>query len=91
MSPVFHIGDYGTEIHEQTEMPVNCWGQYAHNNQPTHHILYMFGATGCAAKGQYWIRQALSTLYSPDSDMFPGDEDNGEMRSAFLIKLYLYS
>jgi putative alpha-1,2-mannosidase len=34
----FHIGGYGTEIHEETEMPDGCWGQYAHNNQPVHHV-----------------------------------------------------
>ena len=25
MSPVFHIGGYSSEIHEETELPVHCW------------------------------------------------------------------
>ena len=37
----FHVGGYDNEIHEQTELPDHCWGQYAHNNQPVHHMLYM--------------------------------------------------
>lgn len=60
---VFHIGGYSSNIHEQTEFVENCWGQYSHNNQPVHHMLYMFGAsdaegyTGtCAAYGQHYLR-----------------------------------
>ncbi len=80
----FHIGGYGSEIHEQTELPDACWGQYSHNNQPSHHMLYMFMQKGytsaeCSAKGQYWLRKATAELYKPGSDMFAGDEDNGEM------------
>ena len=42
--PVFHIGTFEGLIKEQTEMVEQCWGQYAHNDQPVHHVLYMFGA-----------------------------------------------
>lgn len=83
-----------------TEMAVNCWGQYSHGNQPVHHMLYMFGSvdptagvTGkCAAKGQYYLRKAMRELYSPTSDMFAGDEDNGEMGAWYVLSsLGLYS
>lgn len=30
----FHLGGYGDEIHEMTEMAVLCWGQWELNNQP---------------------------------------------------------
>jgi len=100
MESSYHIGSYDTEIHEQTEMPENCWGQYEHNNQPVHHMLYMMAAvdaksslTGtCAARGQQYLRRAMSTLYKPGTDMFAGDEDNGQMSSWFLLSsLGLYS
>jgi predicted alpha-1,2-mannosidase len=88
----FHIGGYGTEIHEETEMPDGCWGQYAHNNQPVHHMLYMFAAAdsdgyrgACSSRGQYWLRKATSTLYKPTADMFAGDEDNGEMGAWYVL------
>jgi len=96
----YHIGAYSEEIHEQTEMPENCWGQYEHNNQPVHHMLYMFAAvdpqssiTGaCAASGQMYLRRALTQLYKPGTDMFPGDEDNGQMSAWFLLSsMGLYS
>eukprot|EP00475_Leptophrys_vorax_P034424 TRINITY_DN5552_c0_g1_i1.p1 TRINITY_DN5552_c0_g1~~TRINITY_DN5552_c0_g1_i1.p1 ORF type:complete len:783 (+),score=204.16 TRINITY_DN5552_c0_g1_i1:38-2386(+) len=92
MKSTFHIGGYGGEIHEQTEMPVNCWGQYEHNNQPAHYMLYMFQATdpqgiqgACAAKGMEYLRRAMTTLYKPTVEMFPGDEDNGEMSAWFVL------
>lgn len=86
----FHFGGYGQEIHEQTELPDGCWGQYAHNNQPAHHMLYMYmqngyTSTDCAARGQYWLRKATAELYKPTSAMFVGDEDNGEMSAWYIL------
>jgi len=100
MASVYHLGDYSSQIHEMTEMAVNCWGQYEHNNQPVHHMLYMFGSvdpsagvTGvCAAKGQYYLRKAMRDLYNPTWDMFSGDEDNGEMGAWYVLtSIGLYS
>jgi predicted alpha-1,2-mannosidase len=99
MSAVFHVGSYEQEIHEQTEFAINCWGQYSHNNQPSHYMLYMFAAVdvdgyqgSCARKGQAYIREALSSLYHADVNMFPGDEDNGEMGSWYVLSsLGLYA
>lgn len=96
---VFHIGGYSSNIHEQTEFVENCWGQYAHNNQPVHHMLYMFGASdrdgykgACAAYGQHYLRKAQMELYSAGNDMFSGDEDNGQMSAWFILSsIGLYS
>jgi putative alpha-1,2-mannosidase len=38
-----------------------------------------------AAKGQYYLRRAVTELYKDDVEMFAGDEDNGEMASWFLL------
>lgn len=46
----------------------------------------------CASKGQHYIRKTLLQLYQPNSDMFPGDEDNGEMSAWYVLSsLGLYS
>jgi predicted alpha-1,2-mannosidase len=95
---IYHL-DIGYEIPEQTELRENVWGQYGHNDQPSHHILYMFQASDpdgyrgkCAAKGMPWLRKAMTSLYKPGYDMFSGDEDNGEMSSWFILSsLGLYS
>lgn len=92
----FHTGGFTKVTHEMTELAVNSWGQYAHNNQPSHHMLYMYMYEGyastCASKGQARIRQTLTTLYKPSVDMFIGDEDNGEMGAWYVLSaLGLYS
>jgi putative alpha-1,2-mannosidase len=89
---VVHNGGYGNPIHEMTEMQEACWGQYAHNNQPIHYLLSMYVAVDpdgyigrCASRAQYWIRRTCTLLYKPTNDMFPGDEDNGEMGKYVLL------
>jgi putative alpha-1,2-mannosidase len=42
----FGTGSYGGEIHEMTEARAVAMGQYAHNNQPVHHILWLFAMLG---------------------------------------------
>lgn len=85
----FHLGGYGEEIHEMTEMAANCYGQYAHNNQPSHYMLYTHFYQGyggaCADQGRANIRKTLLELYSNSAGMFPGDEDNGEMAAWFVL------
>ena len=67
----------GGRIHEQNEMINNVWGQYAHNNQPAHHMLYMFAPAGCPITGQEFLFKALRTQYGTFG--YTGDEDNGEV------------
>lgn len=69
----------GAGIHEQREMMKNGIGLYAHNNQPVHHMLYMFTHAGCARSGQEYIFKALKTQYGEFG--YSGDEDNGEVRN----------
>lgn len=82
-SPVYHLGSWGLH-HEQVEMVQNCFGQYEHNNQPVHHVMYMFKRAGCPELGQKWLRYGMRTLYGPDVG-YSGDEDNGEMASWFVL------
>ena len=81
--PVFHVGVYGKEIHEMSEMAAVNFGQYAQSNQPVHHLLYIFALAGRPDRTQYWVRRVMAELYSPDK--FPGDEDTGSMAAWFLL------
>ena len=81
--PTFHPGGYGHEIHEMTEMAAVKFGQYDQGNQPTHQVLAHYVAAGCPARMQFWARRVLDRLYTPDG--FPGDEDNGEMSSWYVL------
>ncbi len=83
--PYFEVGTYNREIHEMTEMAAVDFGQYAHSNQPSHHLLYLFAAAGAPWKTEYWVRKVLDGLYGPGPDGFCGDEDNGEMSAWYIF------
>lgn len=83
MPPLFDVGSYGVEIHEMSEMAAVDFGQYAHSNQPVHHVLYLFAAAGRPDRTQYWVRRVLDTLYTPDN--YPGDEDTGAMAAWYVM------
>jgi len=82
-APIFHVGTYGREIHEMSEMAAVDFGQYAHSNQPVHHVLYMFTMAGRRDRTQYWVHRVMNELYTPDN--FPGDEDTGSMSAWYIL------
>jgi predicted alpha-1,2-mannosidase len=81
--PIFHVGTYGREIHEMSEMAAVDFGQYAHSNQPVHQFLYMFTLAGRRDRTQYWAHRVLNELYTPEN--FPGDEDTGSMSAWYIL------
>ena len=62
-------------------------GMYAHSNQPSHHIPWMYVAAGQPWKTQAITREILRRLYlgSEIGQGYPGDEDNGEMSAWYLF------
>lgn len=83
LPPTFHVGVYGQEIHEMSEMAAVPFGQYAHGNQPVHHVLYIFSHAGRPDRLQFWARRVMQELYTPNT--FPGDEDTGSMAAWFIL------
>ena len=83
MRPLFDVGSYKEEIHEISEMAAVDFGQYAHSNQPVHHVLYLFALAGRADRTQFWVRKVMNELYS--STAFAGDEDTGSMSAWFIL------
>jgi predicted alpha-1,2-mannosidase len=81
--PKFNVGVYGQEIHEMSEMAALPFGQYMHNNQPVHHVLYLFAAAGRPDRTQYWVRRVLNEAYSAKD--FCGDEDTGSMAAWYIL------
>jgi predicted alpha-1,2-mannosidase len=90
LPPTFHVGVYGQEIHEMSEMAAAKFGQYAHSNQPVHHVLYVFAAAGRPDRTQFWARRVMQELYTKDT--LPGDEDTGSMAAWYVLSsLGIYS
>jgi predicted alpha-1,2-mannosidase len=83
LPPHYEIGRYPQTIHEMSEVAAVPFGQYAHSNQPVHHVLSLFTAAGRPELAQHWTRRVLNELYGPLT--FCGDEDNGSMASWFVL------
>ena len=60
-------------------------GQYAHGNEPSHHIAYLYNYVGTPWKTQKMVRQILSTLYSNKPDGIEGNEDCGQMSAWYVM------
>lgn len=81
----FDSGHYPTEIHEMSEMAAVDFGQYAHSNQPSHHIPFLYTWTDSTWKADHVVRSVLEQLYDSSPAGFCGDEDNGEMSSWYVL------
>lgn len=60
-------------------------GQYAHGNEPSHHIAYLYNYAGAPWKGQEIIKKITSELYSAERDGLCGNEDCGQMSSWYVF------
>lgn len=59
-------------------------GQYAHGNEPSHHMAYLYNYIGKPWKTQALVRRILDSLYIPSADGLPGNEDCGQMSAWYV-------
>lgn len=59
-------------------------GQYAHGNEPSHHVSYLYNSIGKHWKTQQMVRRIIETQYSTEPNGYCGNEDCGQM-SAWLV------
>jgi len=60
-------------------------GQYAHGNEPSHHIIYMYNYVGMPWKAAPKLRQVMNTLYTDGIDGLSGNEDVGQMSAWYIL------
>ncbi len=60
-------------------------GQYAHGNEPSHHILYLYSYVGQPWKTARRVHQVMRTLYSDRPDGVCGNEDAGQMSAWYIL------
>ena len=60
-------------------------GQYAHGNEPCHHIAYLYAYAGTPYKTQERVRQLLETMYDNQPDGLAGNEDCGQMSAWYVM------
>ncbi|MBD0401307.1 GH92 family glycosyl hydrolase [Flammeovirga sp. EKP202] len=72
----------------EDELPIfstGMIGQYAHGNEPSHHVAYLYNYINKPAKGQKLIREIMNTQYKSTPDGVCGNEDCGQMSSWFIL------
>ncbi len=60
-------------------------GQYAHGNEPSHHMAYLYNYVGKPYKTQKLVREIMDGLYSSEPDGLCGNEDCGQMSAWFVL------
>lgn len=60
-------------------------GQYAHGNEPSHHMAYLYNYTNAPHKTQLYIDRILKEMYSIQPDGLSGNEDCGQMSSWYVL------
>ncbi|MGA2299018.1 MAG: GH92 family glycosyl hydrolase, partial [FCB group bacterium] len=60
-------------------------GQYAHGNEPSHHIAYLYDYADAPWKTQKMVRKILDELYANNIDGLSGNEDCGQMSAWFVL------
>ncbi len=60
-------------------------GQYAHGNEPSHHMAYLYDYAGQPWKTQERVHQIMTTLYKNDPDGLCGNEDCGQMSAWYAL------
>lgn len=60
-------------------------GQYAHGNEPSHHMAYLYSYAGQPWKTQKYVRQILKDLYDDKPDGLSGNEDCGQMSAWYVL------
>ncbi|MEL6864065.1 MAG: GH92 family glycosyl hydrolase [Bacteroidota bacterium] len=60
-------------------------GQYAHGNEPSHHIAYLYNFINQPHKTQQRVHEILTTLYTNTPDGISGNEDCGQMSAWYIL------
>ena len=78
----FVPGDMGAEASPDISGLI---GQYAHGNEPSHHVIYMYNYVGQPWKAARLLRQTMSEMYRNDFDGLSGNEDVGQMSAWYVL------
>lgn len=60
-------------------------GMYAHGNEPSHHVAYLYALAGCPYKTQKIVREIIDTQYRAKPDGLCGNDDCGQMSAWYMF------
>ena len=73
---------------ENADLPIfstGMIGQYAHGNEPSHHVAYLFNHIGQPEKTRQYVQQIMKELYRNTPDGLCGNEDCGQMSAWYVM------
>jgi len=73
-----------TEGREQADI-TGLIGQYAHGNEPSHHMAYLYNFTGNPIKTKKLVNQIMAEMYHDAPDGLSGNEDCGQMSAWYVL------
>lgn len=76
------------ETADKSKLPIfstGMIGQYAHGNEPGHHVIYLYNRVKQPWKTQQYVAQVMHTLYKNTPDGICGNEDCGQMSSWYVF------
>jgi predicted alpha-1,2-mannosidase len=59
-------------------------GQYAHGNEPSHHIIYMYTVLGYPEKAAKWLQVVADSMYKTGPEGLVGNDDCGQMSAWYI-------
>lgn len=62
-----------------------CIGQYAHGNEPSHHVAYLYNEAGAPRKTQEMVARIMNEMYDNTSAGYAGNDDCGEMSAWYIF------
>lgn len=62
-----------------------CIGQYAHGNEPSHHVAYLYNEAGAPRKTQLMVHRIMDEMYNNTSSGYAGNDDCGEMSAWYIF------
>lgn len=74
-----------SEIQDNASDVTGLIGQYAHGNEPSHHILYLYNYAGAPWRTQELARKVMDELYHSNPDGLCGNEDMGQMSAWYVL------
>ena len=73
---------------ENADLPIfstGMIGQYAHGNEPSHHVAYLFNKIGKSEKTRQYVSQIMNELYRNTPEGICGNEDCGQMSAWYVM------
>jgi predicted alpha-1,2-mannosidase len=73
------------KIFEHMEDITGLIGWYAHGNEPSHHVAYLYAYAGQPWRTQARLKQVMDTQYKPTPDGLAGNDDLGQMSAWYVF------